>query len=412
MKLRYITHIIAPPLLLTALTVLISPSGGMTTPLNEQAREILIRREPSESCSLAVIGDVRKNDYGGGVNQNFADMLSDIAAINPDLIIIPGDMVMSGLRYQYIDYHRYICGFLDSTGIPVFHLPGNHDLASGGSHENYAAYIDTLFDYFFDFGNNRFIMVDNVERTIDSTYLIGESRLDSVEAWLRDAPGNCYVFTHVPVARNEESGGYRNPGFRGFHDLLARYGVSACFEAHAHHYYRDCIDGVYHITTGGGGASLIQYQVEYEPPISHCEYFHWLLVIIDNVNNRTTVEMHFMDTGRDSTSRQFDFTMGDEEGIKREDVHSPFRFNLYEAYPNPFNPGVVIVVPFYIGDRTKINLGIYDTRGALIKTLYNGVCRAGHHRLKWFGGDCGSGIYFYRLTADRQSRTRKLLLLR
>lgn len=56
-------------------------------------------------------------------------------------------------------------------------------------------------------------------------------------------------------------------------------------------------------------------------------------------------------------------------------------------------------------------------RGALAKTLIDGFLNKGPHRVRWNGmneaGDqVASGVYFYRITADKRSSTKKMLLLR
>lgn len=89
------------------------------------------------------------------------------------------------------------------------------------------------------------------------------------------------------------------------------------------------------------------------------------------------------------------------------------QFRLGAAYPNPFNPGVVI--PFTLGPLTKqISLTIYNTLGQEVRKLELGVLPAGAHQAEWDGRDeagkvLSSGVYLYRLQADKWSASSKMV---
>jgi len=83
--------------------------------------------------------------------------------------------------------------------------------------------------------------------------------------------------------------------------------------------------------------------------------------------------------------------------------------------PNPFKDRTEIT--FSTRATGEIALSIYDVRGSLIRSLASGRRPAGTHSAVWDGRDDAgtlvpSGIYFYRLTADRDTRSGKLVLLR
>ena len=93
---------------------------------------------------------------------------------------------------------------------------------------------------------------------------------------------------------------------------------------------------------------------------------------------------------------------------------------LGQNYPNPFNPVTRIEywVPGGAGAaRSAVNLVIYDVRGARVRTLVDGEKTSGRYAVDWDGrNDSGapvsSGVYFYRMTADRFADTRKMLLIK
>lgn len=88
---------------------------------------------------------------------------------------------------------------------------------------------------------------------------------------------------------------------------------------------------------------------------------------------------------------------------------------LGDAYPNPFNPRVVI--PFSLAVPGRVELTIYDLSGRRIRTLASGYYNRGQARVEWDGRDdigelVSSGAYVYRIKTDRLTSARKLVLLK
>jgi len=88
---------------------------------------------------------------------------------------------------------------------------------------------------------------------------------------------------------------------------------------------------------------------------------------------------------------------------------------LRQNSPNPFNPSTRI--EFDLPARCLATLAIYDVRGTLVRTLVQRELEGGAHQASWDGLDsqgrpASSGLYFYRLTAGKQSISRKLVLMR
>jgi hypothetical protein len=84
-------------------------------------------------------------------------------------------------------------------------------------------------------------------------------------------------------------------------------------------------------------------------------------------------------------------------------------------YPNPFNPRTT--VKYTVPSRGHVNVFLYDLRGALVKTLINGVRPAGTYMMEWDGGTdtagiAASGIYFARIKHNGVTRTKKMVLLK
>jgi hypothetical protein len=86
------------------------------------------------------------------------------------------------------------------------------------------------------------------------------------------------------------------------------------------------------------------------------------------------------------------------------------QYELYESYPNPFNPTTTI--RFDIPEPSIVRLTVYDVVGREIATLYEGSVDAGRYQQDWTtygqsGKTVSSGIYFIQLTAISLSDGRK-----
>ena len=100
--------------------------------------------------------------------------------------------------------------------------------------------------------------------------------------------------------------------------------------------------------------------------------------------------------------------------------HAPLSFGLQQNFPNPFNPDTKI--QFSIPMECKVELIIYNIKGQKVKQLVSDQLAVGQHSIVWNGKDengkqSSSGIYFYRVKANvngktRFEKTRKMMLLK
>jgi len=102
-------------------------------------------------------------------------------------------------------------------------------------------------------------------------------------------------------------------------------------------------------------------------------------------------------------------------GVSDDGDARPESFILGANYPNPFNPETII--RFSTPVPVRAELQIFNVLGRRVRVLANEIVGAGEHRFIWDGRDdagnpVGSGVYFYRVKAGDEVRTRKMLLLR
>jgi hypothetical protein len=98
-------------------------------------------------------------------------------------------------------------------------------------------------------------------------------------------------------------------------------------------------------------------------------------------------------------------------GVSTPPVASiPQRFELLQNYPNPFNPSTTI--RYGIPETAHVTLVLYDVLGRYIETLVDRPHNAGEHTEVFDASHLPSGTYFYRLTANDNSITKKMILVK
>jgi len=85
-------------------------------------------------------------------------------------------------------------------------------------------------------------------------------------------------------------------------------------------------------------------------------------------------------------------------------------FILYNNYPNPFNNSTVF--HFKLQKQSDVILKIYDISGQEIEQVINQTLNAATYNIKWQANTLSSGIYFYTLEVDGQSKTGKFVVIR
>ena len=88
----------------------------------------------------------------------------------------------------------------------------------------------------------------------------------------------------------------------------------------------------------------------------------------------------------------------------------PLEFGLRQNYPNPFNPSTSI--EYTLPDASNVRLEVFNILGQRVAILIDARQDAGHHSYTWHAGQRPSGIYFYRITAGSDQKTRKMVLLK
>lgn len=144
--------------------------------------------------------------------------------------------------------------------------------------------------------------------------------------------------------------------------------------------------------------------------------------ILKTVSGNHDVYLRFKGSGSDKLFNLQSLTFIDttpptsinETGLK--DI--PDEFILEQNYPNPFNPTTTIkfTIPGEESGHTFTlrftKLKVFDNLGREVATIVNEYKPPGIYSVSFDAGKLSSGIYFYRLTADNFSQTKKMILIK
>jgi hypothetical protein len=137
------------------------------------------------------------------------------------------------------------------------------------------------------------------------------------------------------------------------------------------------------------------------------------------------VELTFSDVALmlETMDNSYDFMFSDilfmdfSEGTNAGDTELVPGFSaiLEQNYPNPFNPNTNI--RFILEEPTQVEIEVFNLKGQKVRTLVNGSYGAGDFIVNWNGKnddnrDEPSGVYFYKMNTNSNSKIRKMILLR
>ncbi len=131
-----------------------------------------------------------------------------------------------------------------------------------------------------------------------------------------------------------------------------------------------------------------------------------------NVNSYTFNERGLNEGTYNYRLKQIDFN-GNYEYFNLSNeviVGIPSDYNLSQNYPNPFNPSTRI--DFDIPVDGNVRLVMIDMAGREVATLVNEVKTAGYYSVQFNAANLSSGMYFYSLSVNGFSHTKRMMLVK
>jgi hypothetical protein len=324
------------------------------------------------------------------------------------MVVSVGDLATNGDvddRWQtelFDSLYPNICTML--AELPFQSCIGNHEMAG--------VLFSQLFPYpfaggrywSFDYGPAHFTCIDQY-----TAYGPGTPEL----AWIENDLATTtkpwrFVYLHEPGW--SAGGGHENNTWvqAYLQPLFTAHDVTMVFAGHNHYYARAEVEGIDHVTTGGGGAPLYTPNPAYPDIVATARAYHYCTIEIDGGY------LHFAAFGTDGAvldSLTRIAPTGVEEGGDLAPRAEPA---LHAAFPNPFNPAVSI--RFSLAEPARLLLAVHDAAGRRVATLADAPYDSGEFTLSWDGRDASgrpapTGIYFVRMETGSFRAARKIVLL-
>lgn len=93
-----------------------------------------------------------------------------------------------------------------------------------------------------------------------------------------------------------------------------------------------------------------------------------------------------------------------------EPMAAPSAISLNQNYPNPFSASTAI--SFTLNTPQNVTLAVYNQIGEQVATLVSGKMEAGAHSVAFDASNLSEGIYFYKLTANGVTQTRRMTVVK
>src|SRR5690606_30610934 len=97
-------------------------------------------------------------------------------------------------------------------------------------------------------------------------------------------------------------------------------------------------------------------------------------------------------------------------GITQISTEIPEKFELYQNFPNPFNPSTLI--KYDLAKNSTVNIVVYDLLGRQVSSLVNQKQNAGRYQVSFDGASLSSGIYFYKIVTQEYVQVKRMLLIK
>lgn len=288
------------------------------------------------------------------------------------------------------------------ANLPYQSCRGNHE-NSGSIFFKYFPYPYESGQYWsFDYGPAHFTVVDQY---ID--YSPGSAQY----TWIVDDLSSTtkrwrFFLFHEPGWSADGGHGNETDVQNYLQPLCLAYNVRVVFAGHNHYYSRAEVDGIQHVTTGGGGAPLRTPDPGYPN-----------IVVAEEANHFCSIEIHgaFLEFAAVSANGDTldQFTLTDPlVGVETSDETE---IELAQNEPNPF--GANTRIAFELADWDHVRLTVFDLQGRLVRVLADGRRRPGRHIEQWDGRDdrgrrVPAGVYLYQLKTETGYSSRKMIVVK
>ena len=142
---------------------------------------------------------------------------------------------------------------------------------------------------------------------------------------------------------------------------------------------------------------------------------NWHTITVSNVSipdGEHSLKLLFLEGGFNINFIRFNLK---QVFIEESHLFEPITDNVLVAqnYPNPFNN--ITQIPILLLQPNNVTLTIYNSQGAFVKTLFNGLLPTGLEIISWNGTDdfnyqMSSGTYFCQCSVDGSQKVNSMIL--
>jgi 3',5'-cyclic AMP phosphodiesterase CpdA len=244
---------------LVLLLLILLPFGGCKSGSEHTGATDVVVEEPFFFIQMSdpQLGFANYNKDFDYETRNMERAIAVVNRLRPDFVVITGDLVNSYNNTAQLDeFARLLTLF--SASIPVYLIPGNHDIKKLETGDELSPYIKRYgYDRFsFEHKGARFIGIDSNPikesfaplRSAQDSWLEGELSATSANAPI-------FVFTHHPpfihsIKESDTYSTFSRADREKYMALFAKYGVNAVFAGHVHNHSSGEAKGVEVITAG------------------------------------------------------------------------------------------------------------------------------------------------------------------
>ena len=169
---------------------------------------------------------------------NLKVTVARVNELKPAFVIVTGDLIHNHKSAEQARAYRENIALIDAS-IPVFHIPGNHDIPKYGA----AALAQYLDAFSISFLGSAFIVRFSIAIVSYSLRAAADARAQlewfgkQLERYRKC--NHIFVFTHHPLVLSPDSrvthkSAYDEPFRTEYAALMKRYGVRAVFAGHTH----------------------------------------------------------------------------------------------------------------------------------------------------------------------------------
>lgn len=239
--------------------------------------------------TIVVFGDTRTTVSGNTHTNNTINksVINNLMHFKPLAVFHTGDIVFNGLKKSaWIRFEDFCAPIIN--GSKFYPAYGNHELHSKTVSRDFKLPNNGKW-YSVDIVRFHFLIIDNF-----SDYKVGSEQYQWLENDLKNCSADKFrmVVMHLPVYSSGPHNTQNRKLRKNLVPLFEKYKVNIVFNAHNHCYERAYSNGVYYITTAGGGAPMYPKTKNIAESKLWLQAFHFCMLQIKNNN----IELQAIDT--------------------------------------------------------------------------------------------------------------------